>query len=264
MYGFVVNQLGGDGAGENRLAFKTLCTLSAKDVLLGHFLEEDLVGLPLDFKIAFPHPVPWLAKRGIIITVGGDMPHWGKKFRNALDNSSRFLKFRGKFKDLNILFDVWTASGDRAVTHRASLRKYRFTLDHFNLNSYLKMRVFLALQIMSQTCIRMIREVCEEEEDYDIDDFGPMIALFDKVDRLVDIMNARTNDSTGKTVEYINRPRHRHVMEMFDVLRLFEEWRSEVGGFNEKFITKQTWEDLVWMVFGLAGVACFLKEDGSK
>ena len=60
------------------------------------------------------------------------------------------------------------------------------------------------------------------------------------------------------------KTRHRHVMEMFDVLRLFEEWRSEVGGFNEKFITKQTWEDLVWMVFGLAGVACFLKEDGSE
>ena len=49
------------------------------------------------------------------------------------------------------------------------------------------------------------------------------------------------------------------------MLRLFEIWRRECGEFNEKFITKQTWEDLVWMVLGLAGTACcYLNEDGSR
>lgn len=52
---------------------------------------------------------------------------------------------------------------------------------------------------------------------------------------------------------------------MFDILRLFEEWKAEAGGFNKHFITKQTYEDLQWTVYGIAGVAVeYLDEDRSK
>ena len=166
----------------------------------------------------------------------------------------------GSLRPLEIVFDIWQASGDSDVSHRANVRKYRFTHDHFQLTTYLKMRVFLAIQIMSQMCIRMIRDVCETDNDYRLDDYKPMIELFDKVDRLVDIMNGA---SEPRNVENINEPRHKHVLELFGVLRLFEEWREECGGFNENFIAQQTWEDLVWMVFGVAGAACNLEDDGS-
>ena len=33
------------------------------------------------------------------------------------------------------------------------------------------------------------------------------------------------------------------------------------GGFTHEYITRQTYEDLVWMVFGVAAVACTYLED---
>jgi hypothetical protein len=45
---------------------------------------------------------------------------------------------------------------------------------------------------------------------------------------------------------------------------LIEEWKIKAGGFNENFLSKQTYEDLVWCVFGVAGVAGVnLKNDGT-
>ena len=68
-----------------------------------------------------------------------------------------------------------------------------------------------------------------------------------------------------RQVELINHPRHRHIFELFDVLRMFEEWKEESKGFTEKFITQYTYEDLVWMVFGVAAHASlYLPEDGSE
>ena len=265
LYGFVVDTITGDGASENRLTFKTLATITARDILSDHFTADELKGLPLDFKIGFNHPHPMLE---VIIVIGGEMPHWVKKFRNAFDNKSRDLKFRGKAMALVMIYEIWLASGDQRMNVTASLRRYIFTHDHFNLNAYLKMRVFLAVQIPSATCIRMIKDHCEDtSNDAVIADYQPMIDLFTKVDRLVDIWNG-TNHKKGKVrnVELINKPKHRHITELFDVLRLFEEWKKEgKGKFTKNFITKQTYEDLVWMVFGIAAVACLnLDEDGSK
>ena len=92
-----------------------------------------------------------------------------------------------------------------------------------------------------------------------------MIDVFEKVDRLIDIMNGTAfSNKKDRDVELINTPKHRHISELFDVLRLFEEWKNECGGFNHKYITVYTYEDLVWMVFGVAAVASlYLKEDGS-
>jgi hypothetical protein len=65
-------------------------------------------------------------------------------------------------------------------------------------------------------------------------------------------------------VQKINHPKHEHIIELFDVLRIVKEWKRECGGFNKKFLTRQTYEDLQWVVYGIAGVAsCYLKEDGS-
>ena len=89
----------------------------------------------------------------------------------------------------------------------------------------------------------------------------PFIEVIDKVDRLVDICNARFD----RGVECLNCPKHKHVFELFSILQLFEEWREQAGGFNKKFITRQTCEDLQWLAFGMVGVACYyLKSDKSR
>ena len=264
-YGFIVDTIAGDGASENRSSWKSLATITAHDILSDVFSTDELQDLPLDFKIAFPHPSK-IYRDTVKVIIGGEMPHWGKKFRNAFDNKSRALVFRGKIMSLKMIYEIWQASGDACVRGGSYLRKYRFTHDHFKLDSYLKMRVFLALQITSRTCIKMIGDVCgDENTEYEIEDYEPMIELFGKIDRLVDIMNGNGFKGKNRDVELINQPKHRHVFELFDILRVFEEWKTESGGFTKKYITKQTYEDLVWMIFGVAAhAALYLKTDGSN
>ena len=55
------------------------------------------------------------------------------------------------------------------------------------------------------------------------------------------------------------------IFELFDILRIFEEWKTESGGFKNTFVTSYTCEDLVWMVFGVAAHASLhLLPDGSR
>ena len=105
----------------------------------------------------------------------------------------------------------------------SKLRRYKFTHDHFDLNAFTKMRVFLAVQFASQTMMRMIKDYCIGRPG-ELPKFEPMLELLNAVDRLVDIMNG-INESKGKlrNVEPIDSPTHRHVRELLDILKLFFE-----------------------------------------
>ncbi|KAL7524454.1 hypothetical protein ACHAXR_000576, partial [Thalassiosira sp. AJA248-18] len=249
--GFIVDTIVGDGASENRTTFTTLADVSAREVFEPHFPSEILDALPTKMNIAFRHPNPHY--NDILIFIGGEMPHWVKKFRNAMDSKKRELTFKGVEFSLSRLHDIFKKMGDTNVRGRCGVRRYKFGKEHFVLNSYNKMRVFLAVQIPSQTMIKMIRDFCNEQEDEDIDE-------------LVDIINAtRVKNGKNLNVGFIDKPDHRHIYELFSILQLFEEWREDTEGFTHEFITRQTWMDLCWMVFGMAGVACtYLKKDGSR
>ena len=260
--GFIVDTIVGDGASENRSTFKILATITAKTILGEHYPEELLEDLPTEMKIAFPHPNPEYADR-IKIFIGGEMPHWVKKFRNAMDSSKRELTFNGCQFNLNMFKDIWEKMKS-GVGGRNDVRVYKFGKEHFDLNSYNKMRVFLAVQIPSQTMIRMIKDYCKEygdsdAEEADLESYEPVIEIFEKVDRLVDIINATRRDLN---VGYIDCPQHKHIFELFSVLQLFKEWKDQASGFE--FITRESWEDLQWMVFGLVGVACTYLDDDKK
>lgn len=265
-YGFIVSQVGNDGAVENRAASKVTGTINAADYLPTKFTAEELRGLNLDMPIAYRHPSPALEDE--LIFFGSDMPHLIKKIRNAFDNKSRELRFRDRIMKLAMIKQIWL----EYESSGANLRKTHLGIDNFDLDSYKKMRVFLAMQVMSQSTIRMIKEYCDDDSnEANIRGYEGMLELFNKIDRLVDICNAYgadqiTKDNRRRDVEKINHPKHRHIIELFDVLRVFEEWKKEVGGFNKHFITKQTYEDLLWLVYGIgiAGLAaCYLKEDKS-
>ena len=194
------------------------------------------------------------------------MPHLVKKIRNAFDNKSRQLKFRNRLMNLAMIKSIWL----KYESSGAQLRKTKLGYDHFELDSYKKMRVFLAVQVMSQSTIAMIKDYCDNEiNETDVREYKGMLELFDKIDRLVDICNGYgaeqiSKDYKDRDVDKINHPQHRHIMELFDVLRLVEEWKKEAGGFKKQFITKQTYQDLHWLVYGIAGLAShYLKEDGS-
>ena len=142
--------------------------------------------------------------------------------------------------------------GDCEIGVRADICVYKFRTEHFELNSYNKMRVFLAMHICSQTMIRMIRDYFELHEDGDTEEWDTVIEVLEKIDRTVDIINCRLD----RGVDYIDCPQHKHIYELFSVLQLFEEWKENTGEFTFEFITRQTYEDLQWMVFGIAGVVC--------
>ena len=75
-----------------------LGTLTIGDVLDDMFTDEQKALFPMKQKLAFPHP----SNPAILIFLGGEMPHWAKKFVNALELSgkqpSRDLEFRRKQK----------------------------------------------------------------------------------------------------------------------------------------------------------------------
>ena len=161
LYRWIVNNVTGDDASKNRTTFKNLATIPAKKIFEGQHPDDFLHQLPLDFNIAFNHPNPYY--QDVKIFIGGEMPHWVKKFCNAIDNRSRYVQFCGKPIKLSMMKDAWVASGD-ANLQKASLRKYKHTWSHFPpMNSYEKMCVFLALQITSQTTIDMLSEFCSKE-----------------------------------------------------------------------------------------------------
>ena len=211
-----------DGASENRSLFGMISTISATDILKKYWAEDELKKLGAGMKIGFKHPHPLFSS--VTVLIGGEMPHWVKKFRNAFENKSRSLVFRGQNMSLQTLYRIWKSSGDADVRSGAGIRKYKFTHDHFDLNSFLKMRVFLAMNVFSQTMKRMITDHCIRDPKDQLEDFKPMIDLIDAVDRLVDIVNG-INISKGKfrNVQQIDCPMHPHILELFWILELFVE-----------------------------------------
>lgn len=131
--------------------------------------------------------------------------------------------------------------------------------------------MFLAAQNTSQSCIEMIQEYCaRESNDATLAHYDGMITLFHHVDHLIDIFNAYggTQETKGfkfRNVEKINHPKHSHITKLFDALLVFEEWKEECGGLNKNFITRETYEDLKWLIFAVAFFAAlYLKTDLSN
>lgn len=264
-YGFIVRHIGCDGATEIRAALHyvgNVAGVTARDVLERMYTEEELRGLPMDFIVGYKHPS--VGCEDTIICFGGDMPHWVKKFRNAFDNKSRKLTYKGRIMRLAMLQQIWEAT----ESPDSNLRKTRFSYDYFELDSYKKMRVFLATGFASNSMIDMIRDYCSAGHD-NIEHYEGLIELLTAVDRLVDICNAYgadqdTHSKRKRNAYPINTPKHSHVLELLKTLQLFEQWKVECGGYKNTFITWQSHEDLRWLVFGIVCYAAlYLKEDGS-
>jgi hypothetical protein len=236
--------------------------VTAHDIFDGVFTEDELRGLPMDFVVGYKHPSEGCGN--ITILFGGDMPHWVKKFRNAFDNKSRELTYNGQVMKLSMLKKVWEAS----ESADSNLRKTRFSYDYFELDSYKKMRVFLATGFASNSMIEMIKDFCDAGHD-EIENYSSFIELLSSVDRLVDICNAYdpdkpTHSKSRRDAYPIDKPRHEHVLELLKTLQLFEKWKVQCGGYKKTFLTWQTHEDLRWLIFGITGYAVLnLKEDGS-
>ena len=97
------------------------------------------------------------------------------------------------------------------------MRANILTWDHFELDSFKKMRVFLAVQVMSQSVIITVTEYCNRDDNESrLEDYKPMLEILNAMDRLVGIMNCYHENQITKSygtrdVQKINHPKHRHI-----------------------------------------------------
>ena len=64
------------------------------------------------------------------------------------------------------------------------------------------------------------------------------IEIIDKLDKTVDIMNAKSeHNGVKKEGRIINSPKPKHLMELLEFLSLFTSWKKEVVVFKERTIT---------------------------
>ena len=129
------------------------------------------------------------------------------------------------------------------------------------------MRVHLAFQITSQTTLKMLSNKrllakCHMNEEL----VGPMKKVIAAMDEMIDIMNATSiHNGVPKNGRIINKPTYKHIMKLLNILKLFTTWKQEPGSKKENFITSESYDDLVWMVYAVVGVAThYLDEDGKK
>ena len=155
--GLIVNNVVADGATENRSAMRALATHTVKEVLGKNdfFTEDQNKYLDMEKKIAFLHP----KRSDVLIFIGGDMPHIVKRMVNVLEsgskeNSKRNLKYNGEKLNLKMLRDVWECDSGKM----GNLRTNMLTNDHFVKNSYSRMRVHLAVQVVSNSMVRLIND----------------------------------------------------------------------------------------------------------
>jgi hypothetical protein len=216
-----------------------------------------------DHPTAFPHP----CDHNKLVFIGGEMPHWAKKFVNRLERTSSSknnvsLTFRDQPLSLDMIKDAWLWDDEGF----SAVRKTVLTEDHFYKNAYSRMRVHLAVQVLSTSVVQLIERYVKDpliQAQHNGDSeklYAPLKTLISSCDRLVDICNANGK----KECEYIDSPDHFHIKELRDILQLFHEWKESCKS-KDEFITKESYEDLCWLVYGLEGVAKeYLKQDKSR
>jgi len=241
MHGIIVNNITGDGASENRSAFKMLGTKSAME-MFGEEYNHVTEGKKKQ-KVAFIHPCD--ATKYVFI--GGELPHWVKKLVNSFENSGftnhkRSLIKGGFAMSLKLIQEIWER--DRMTSN--TIRTTKLTIEHFEKNPWSRMRVFLAMQICSASVVKLIDEV--GVQIYAQDTLKPMRDLLEKVDRMIDIWNVK------KTAAFIDHPKHEHIKELYEVLAVFTEWSKESQD-PYNFVSYQMYEDLAWIVYGIHGIA---------
>jgi len=200
------------------------------------------------------------------------MPHMIKRAVNALEYSAPGNKTKRdltKFDDdnsprpLNLAMtkDAWESTQAPGVS---TLRTSRLTIAHFEKDCFSRMRVYLAMQVVSGSVVAMLKEYTASDEPRRAL-YAPLIELCEKFDRIVDIWNS----CSQKNAPIINSPVHDLLFEALDILEWFSLWRDDLSvrgeDLDSKFFPHEWWEDLNGLVLGLVCTCRFyLLPDNSR
>lgn len=132
--------------------------------------------------IAFLHPCDSSVK----IFIGGEIPHWVwvKTFVDQLEASFLLknkvsLRFRGRKLSLNMIKKAWL--WDREGL--GATRKTVLTEDYFHKNAYSRMRVHLAVQVVSQSVVHLINRYAAANDT--VEEYSLLKDVILACDRLV-------------------------------------------------------------------------------
>ena len=171
------------------------------------------------------------------------------------------LTFHGGEMSLILQKNLWESDGEGSLV--GDLRTNILTLDHFPpKNAYYRMRVHLAVQVMSQQAITVLKD--NADKCGVINEVQPMMSTIEKVDNIWNNTGI-SNRNIWKGYKMINSPNPLHVEEIFLILDVFSEWKKEAVENSNHCITWQSYEDLVWLVVGIVGTGkTYLKNDKSR
>ena len=198
-----------------------------------------------------------------------DPPHLLKTARNNLA-SSGFQKSRLLWNQKDIL---WKHIVDIYEADRISLvRKLpKLSNEHINLNSYSKMRVNLAAQVMSETVAKVM-------SSYGPDSASETVKFILMIDKFFDCCNSRSlKEAEHKRkpflAPYVSVSDDRFVFLKDVFLKYLDEWKDAVdkrpGNFSKEdrarmFLSNATFEGLKTTSLAMIDCVKFLLEHGCK
>lgn len=238
----------------------------------------------MDFKIAHDHPT--LGASHAVFHIG-DMPHAVKRVVNGLESSSCSSNLSRNYSmpvraeaekgaeeggeqkgdvslvpmNLKLCEDIWrsvetSGSGKEGAALLRVARK--LTREHFHKTASSRMRVPLAVQVLSKTMMNLIDNI----ERFNIGNFGnvdlkPLRDLCERFDRFVDLMNGRVDRGAGP----ITSQEDEKLLELLEILGWLAQWKRKIEESAEElgltpkeqkacFLTNETWEDMQRTVLG--------------
>jgi hypothetical protein len=216
-------------------------------------------------KIAFMHP----SRRGVFCFVNQDMPHVVKRCVNCLENHT-LMKHDADNElrplALKMIHRAWQCFGGGMGPNFIRTDEIaNLTSAHFEKNCFSRMRVGLAVQVVSTRAGSMMVKAaagecgpgCAPLPERERVLYSCLIELCKKLDRIVDIMNARGE----RGAPIMNSPQHGLIGEVLDILKWFSDWRSALEAAEQNletaFFGKTLWEDLPGLLLGVACTARF-------
>jgi hypothetical protein len=263
--GFNVCMLTGDGAKENVKLFENW---SRKPII--DFIPEDLRNdFPdIDFRVQNMGVHPHLLSNKPIFLVE-DMPHMAKRVCRNLENSlikakKRDLRYgvNGQPMNLHMIKSVWE---EYIESDHYRLPETALAYAHFEKDQLMRMRVILAVQVMSNRMHEMLDEATQDMAQDNFkrvtgglypNQYKKLKELLKAMNRLVDIVNGKSvsrekmpiTPDNGKTIQW----------ELLEILDFFLKWykaNNKNGDMNKfNFLALDTWNGLQRMILGYVGL----------
>lgn len=266
-FGFDVIAARCDGAGQNRALLNMLSQIPASEYLSCKQCEDiRFAGLnPNLVKVATTHPITQQP-----IFLGTDDPHNIKRARNALDRSTQHKK--GSLlcpkegtaplfcspANLRMLKRCWVAVEGGVSGIRVNSR---LTLQHFELTRFNKMRVPYAVQVLSDSSVRLIHaansagklETSLSLDEPAFDGYDFLIEYLTRFNRMWDIVNSRPSEKGAATYigPGITDPEDPRLEELISFVLWLYDWRKSVFTYLEyddatnAFIPAELYTDLL-------------------